>query len=373
MKTLVVRPDRLGDVILSTPVFSVLKRADPQGEVCAFVRQGVVPILKGLSSIDSFLVFDPEGEHRGWDGLLRLIKQLREKKLDRVIVLQSHPKIALALFLARIPIRVGPWSKIHSYLFYNRGMRQNRSRVTQHEADYNLELLQKIGLTPERLPTSIKISKEVQDQANHWLKENGWSEKKSGEIRVAVHPGMGGSALNWPFENYVSLIEKLLTEGKKVLVTLGPFEKNLAPAIRKLRTSKELLIFESDSIHGVDFLGGLYQQMDLVVAPSTGPLHLAVALERPVLSFYPNLRVQSQKRWGPYPPEELKNLGRAVVLEPETDCRKDDQCMQKLSVEQALDACHRLLSRSKSGLMEERWPNQNHQKQLQSGRPRDFV
>ena len=61
-------------------------------------------------------------------------------------MLQSQWRIALALFLASFRYRVGPLSKPHSFLFYNRGVRQRRSHVEMHEADYNLQLLRRLGI-----------------------------------------------------------------------------------------------------------------------------------------------------------------------------------------------------------------------------------
>ncbi|MGK5086220.1 glycosyltransferase family 9 protein, partial [Bdellovibrionota bacterium FG-2] len=73
----------------------------------------------------------------------------------------------------------------------------------------------------------------------------------------------------------------------------------------------------ADSL-GLDFLAGLFSAMQVVVAPSTGPLHLAVALGKPVVSFYPPIRVQSAKRWGPL-------LGEA--LSPDVSCGQDFRCL----------------------------------------------
>lgn len=175
---------------------------------------------------------------------------------------------------------------------------------------------------------------------------------------IVVHPGMGGSALNWPETHYIEFIRALLKEGKQVLLTGGPTEVSLLNRIGDaLGPLKEKAIFFSnnDPAGGVagtlQFFAGLISHASLVVAPSTGPLHLAVALDRPVLTFYPPIRVQSAIRWGPY----LKDESRASVLVPDVYCGQDFKClgnlcnyfpcMKSLTVTEALDQTGKQLDR----------------------------
>lgn len=356
MSTLVIRPDRLGDVILSTPVLEVLHQRRPGDRITVLVRSNVVPLLKGLPGVEDCIVFDPQGEHEGWSGFLKLVSQLRLRKFQVALVLQSHPRIAAAIFLARIPVRIGPLSKLHSYFFYNQGMRQHRSRVEKHETDYNLQLLEKLGIhaIPRQVATSVVLDSQNQKEARRWLGEQGF--QKGIKKWIAVHPGMGGSALNWPEDHYRQLIQALLQAGRGVMITTGPEEINLSRRLEAALSSfyskpnahsaveggvdGSLIFYRAERGDSLSFLAGVYSEMDLVVAPSTGPLHLAVALGRRVLTFYPTLRVQSAKRWGPY----VINPTQAVVLEPKLDCSKDSECMKSITVQEALQASHQLLS-----------------------------
>jgi len=167
-----------------------------------------------------------------------------------------------------------------------------------------------------------------------------------------VHPGMGGSALNWPEHHYVGFIRALLKEGRQVLLTAGPTE---APLVARIvqdlgELGEKLWVYANTGGDPVTFLGALYAQSALVVAPSTGPLHLAVALGRPVVTFYPPIRVQSALRWGPY----LKDEKRASILVPDVYCGEDFTCrgsvchyypcMKSLSVNEALEQANIQLS-----------------------------
>jgi ADP-heptose:LPS heptosyltransferase len=114
-----------------------------------------------------------------------------------------------------------------------------------------------------------------------------------------------------------------------VLVTAGPTEGKLLDRITEglgEDLKNEVMLYGGSASGPIDFLGGLYSWADLVVAPSTGPLHLAVALGRPVLTFYPPIRVQSAIRWGPY----VQDDSRATILVPEVYCGEDFKCRGNL-------------------------------------------
>jgi heptosyltransferase-3 len=344
LKILVIRPDRLGDVILSTPVLEVIKKHYPRSHLAVMVREQVAPLIRGLPWVDEVMVYDPDRKHKGLRGLRLLAAQIRKRDVRISVVLQSNFKVAAAVFLARVRYRIGPFSKLHSYFFYNRGVRQHRSQVEMHESDYNLQLLRRLGIRVGSRVVSSQVDVPVEDRAaaRAWLVERGW---KLEEPLIVVHPGMGGSALNWPETHYVDFVRALLQENRQVLLTAGPAEAALAERIGDaLGPLKEkLMVYVNRQSDPITVLGGLYSQASVVVAPSTGPLHLAVALGRPVVTFYPPIRVQSALRWGPY----LKDESRASVLVPENYCGEDFKCrgslchyfpcMKSLTVIQALE------------------------------------
>lgn len=326
-RILVIRTDKLGDVILSTPVFEVIKRHYSKSFLAVMVKENVMPVIKGISSIDQALIFDPEFRHSGVKGFIQLYKDIKKLQFDIAIVLKSNWKIALALFLARVRFRVGPFSKMYSFLFYNRGVRQKRSHVEMHEADYNLQLLRKIGIRvgTRNVETSVYVSEEAQLKAKSWLLENGWDNNKP---LIVVHPGMGGSALNWPEVHYQDLVKGLVKQGIQILLTAGPTEGVLLDRIESSlgEDKNKVIYFRGKLEQKVDFLAALILNSYLMIAPSTGPLHLAIALGKRVVTFYPPIRVQSALRWGPY----LRDESKASVLVPETYCGEDFKCLENL-------------------------------------------
>ena len=328
-RILVVRPDRLGDVLLSTPALEVLRRAYPKASISVLVQPRVAPALRGLSSVDEVIEFDPEVLHAGWSGFRRLVATFRQGRFDLAVVLQAPARVALALLVARIPLRLGPYSKWYSFLAYNRGMRQRRSQVEMHEADYNLQLLRPLGIQAgsRTVATRAAISAEARAEVDRWCISQG-VDLRSGSW-VAIHPGMGGSALNWPEAHYESLVATLLADGVGVILTGGPGEQQILDRFaERFSGQPRFRIYGGRAAPDVQRLAALYSGVRLVVAPSTGPLHLAVAAGRDVVAFYPPIRVQSAKRWGPYegPGVQAGRPQRAVVFTPEVYCGQEFRC-----------------------------------------------
>ena len=130
----------------------------------------------------------------------QLAKILKEINPDVAISFQAPWWVNFELFKARIPVRSGVRSQWHSFVFLNQGLRQKRSQATQHELQYNLDLvLQTLSLKPTRESLFFEIAKPA---------ELNILEKYSlqPESYIVVHPGMMGSALNWKQSQYIDYI-----------------------------------------------------------------------------------------------------------------------------------------------------------------------
>ncbi len=326
-RVLVVRPDRLGDVLLSTPVFEALKRHYPASHLTVMVRPAIAPLLRGSPFVDEVMTYEPEGRHRGFRGFFRLAREIRSGGFRVGVVLKSQARVAMALLMAGVRTRVGPLSKLHSFLVFNRGVRQRRSLVEMHEADYNLQLLRRLGVRvySRTIATGAAVTEEARIRAQAFLAPRA-GEKVSPRRWVAIHPGMGGSALNWPEPDYSALARELMTEPDTgVVITAGPLEKDLLgrfEAALGAESRPDSAIVRFFLGQEIEELAGLYSQIQVLVAPSTGPLHLAVALGKRVVSFYPAIRVQSAMRWGPYVSDE----SRASVFVPDAFCGQEFKC-----------------------------------------------
>src|SRR5688572_12793278 len=109
-KVLIVRTDRLGDVLLTTPLSSALRAADPKTQIAWLVRPYTAPVLKHNPDVDQILI-DSGGS------VSELVQQLKAEHVDTAIVSYPRFRTAWALWRAGIPLRIGPASKWYSLFF----------------------------------------------------------------------------------------------------------------------------------------------------------------------------------------------------------------------------------------------------------------
>ena len=234
---------------------------------------------------------------RAWS----MFRWFRQNSPEVAIFLHAPWWATMCAWLARVPIRMGRLSQWHSFLFLNHGVRQSRSVSDRHESDYNFDLIEhgfsKLGVKPTHDLNKVK---------RNYLKlaaPNPIGTVQSKGLRGrgyrVVHPGMGGSAMNWPSEYFVELIQKLAQEMEVVVTGTKADAKFLAP-IRQNVTHPRVrwMVDELSARELLDILS----QAHSVVAPSTGVLHLAASLGTPVLGIYSPRQVEHPKRWGPKGP-----------------------------------------------------------------------
>ena len=337
-RILLVRTDKIGDVTLTTPAIAALRKKLPAAHLVGLASSIGAEIYRSNPHLNETIELTEA--HKGFVGFFRLLMLIRRQRFDAVVVFQSRFTIAFLLCLSRIRFRVGPLSKWWSWLFFNRGRRQNRSAVEMHEADYNLQLLRLFDITvagtKER--TYLQVQPEAKRSAQRFFQEKGLS---NGKKTVAIHPGMAGSALNWPESNY-SYLGRSLSKHYNIVVTGGLSESALVERVFQNIAKNQSYLPDQPVVakfigeRGLAELIGILDQCDGVVAPSTGPMHLAVALGKKVVSVFSPIKVQSAVRWGPYGVNVGNNLGilpqdQASVLIPDVNCAEGFHC--------ALSAC----------------------------------
>lgn len=325
---LLVRTDNIGDLLLTTPSVASLKKKFPNSYITFLCRSYAAPILEKNPAISLVLKYDEYS-------FSELVKKIKELQVDVAIHFYIEPKSVLATFRAGIPVRIGPFSKLCSLLLNHR-IKQNRSQVEKHEAEYNFDLVKVCGAEFSLKSPEIFLSEEEKRRGKELIVniQNG-----SDEPPVIIHPGSKGSAQSWPLENFIKLSQLIGDSGKKVIFTFGKGEEMLVEKIKTLlnsgvASSSNIQIVPAGSLT-LRELASMISQSKLLISNSTGPLHMAVSLNRATLSFYPRLPiVTSAKRWGPYSPEKIH-----TVLFPE----KQNAPMSSISVETAYQSFKKIL------------------------------
>src|SRR5688572_14207780 len=122
-RILLVRTDKIGDVVLTTPAIAALRKKFPEAKILGLVSTTASEIYRLNPHLNGHIVLDPE-LYTGFLGFWRLVRRLRQERFEVAVVFQARLKVGLALVFAGIRYRIGPFSKWWSWLCYNLGRRQ---------------------------------------------------------------------------------------------------------------------------------------------------------------------------------------------------------------------------------------------------------
>jgi len=326
VNALFVRVDNIGDLILTLPAEKAWLRSFAGSQVkwvisekVQFIGKQIDPSGRRFISVSAQPGTFSEKIRRS-DELAELLRGLN---IDVAVVFFAPWWVARAIKKAGIEKRIGVASKPWAWFYYNHPVRQKRSRAERHEAQYNLQLiqvaLQLLGKPKEKLTfsgqeTHVEVSEEQRSRADNILSLYG----VQGEFYV-IHPGMAGSARNWPSLYYGQLAKRLLEKGFQVVITGTPSDQEIVDetGLEKIPGVVSLV-----GKTPADLIFAVLERAKAVIAPSTGVAHMAAAVGTQVVGIYSPVRVQAPRRWAPLGP-------RVQVLAPVVQCPGQLRCLGK--------------------------------------------
>ena len=272
-------------------------------------------------------------------GVRHLADQLRRHNFDAALLLHPTPRLALACRLAGIPVRIGTGYRAYSLLF-NRRVYQHRKNSDRHELDLNLQLAQAIGAQLQPVEFHLAVPEQAVQRVHELLAELGVTARQP---YVVLHPGSGGSALDWPSQYFAKLAIQIKRQLKCAVIVTGSTEERAL--IDKIASNADHSIFRLDGRLNLKELAALLMRSRLTIANSTGPLHLAVAVGAPVIGIYCPIEACSPTRWGPYGREESVIMPQVPRCErcANEGCRYLN-CMEMVSVQQVFALAAKKLS-----------------------------
>jgi heptosyltransferase-3 len=315
-KVIVTRTDHLGDVILSLPVFASLKKCFPNCKTIALVGDYTADAAASSPYVDKVITYTPK------EPILATLKKFRSERPDAIVLLFPRFKIAVAGFLARIPIRVGTAYRWYSFLF-NKRIHEHRKYSVKNEADYNLNLLEVLGCNEKVLNITLNVNETASKKVDAFLDQVCVSNF------VVVHPGTGGSALEWGAANFRELVKNITnTMSMNVIVTGVESER---PICKGISEGIGNAINAAGKFSLLEFIA-LLSKAELVISNSTGPIHLAAAVGTPVIGIYPNKKPMTPVRWAPL-------THNKKILTP----RNDSDKLSTITVDEVLQATREFL------------------------------
>ncbi len=323
-KILVVQLRRLGDVILTTPALSALKKRYPSATLDFLVEAPGAEAVAGHPAIDEVLVYDAEGPF----GALAWALKVRARRYDWVIDFLANPRTALLTALSGAAVKAGPAHVRRAWAY---DLKMVQSPQTVYAALEKVRWLAPLGVTPADAPAlpQLFLAPRPARVANV----------------VGLVPPSRQVTRRWPAESYAKL-GRLLRErhGCSFKVFWGPGEKALADEVARGIGAGAEVIPETKTI------GALARELAecrVVVSNCAGPKHVALALGVPTVTIHGS---SDPAAWTPVHPDHLavRLDGLECIGCRSNECRYQLECMTQLPPERVLPAVERLLSRTEA-------------------------
>ena len=328
-KILVIRVDGIGDLLNSTPAIALLRKNYPSAQITVLARPLNAPILVGNPDVDRVLIFARDAEHRSLKARLHFYRAVRRERFQLVVAMQTAMWSHLVAFLSGAPYRLGRYQKrFRSTLTH--AWRGKYPKGETHEVDRNLELVRLIceGKGTRRLKFYLSPD-EIADAKAHLTS---W-KIQTDTFLIGIHPGGSSFDKRWPEKRYAELADRLTQQyNAKILLLRGPDETALTDSIQHAMQS-EAIVHAPETIRE---LGALLSCCNLVVCNDSGPMHLAAALEVPMVAIFgPTDHVA----WHPLS-ENASIVRRDMPCWPCSahKCKIGWECTKKLPVEPVWDA-----------------------------------
>lgn len=337
---LIVRTDRIGDVVLSLPLASIIKKHFPSAKVTFLLRSYTAPLVANNPDIDEVIILK---ENDGKASIKENVDTLKNK-FDLCITAFPTFRIALILFLSRIKTRIGSGYRWYSFLF-NKKVYEHRKYAHHHELEFNVRLLKQIGIDENVNRGNVEFKLAPLNGSSKVIeKDFKFFGIDSQEKIIVVHPGSGGSSVDLPFDMLKELIEKTSSDPEvEILITGSKPEAELCQRLVVNERTKNLA-----GKYQLPELIALIDKADLMIANSTGPIHIAAALGKYVIGFYPWIVSCSEERWGPY-------TNKKIIFKPaiqsgqknKEDYRREN-LMRTINVDEVWESVKSILAKTGS-------------------------
>ena len=303
-RALVTKLRHHGDVLLTSPVFTVLKRAAPLVEIDALVYRETAPMLDGHPAIAQVHTIDRSWKERGIaaqaQGEWALLRELRARRYDLLVHLTEHPRgLTLARLLrprfavARAPVKnIALWRR-HFTHFY-----RVPERTERHMVEQNLDALRRIGIYPGEDERKLVLvpSADAERRIETLLSQH----RLAPRAFVQVHAGSRWLFKCWQPERTAALIDRIVADGLAVAMTGAPDarERALNEAIVALLTpaTREKTVDLTGQL-SLPELGALAARARAFAGVDSAPMHIAAAVGTPTLALF---GPSSEIAWGPW-------------------------------------------------------------------------
>jgi heptosyltransferase-1 len=332
-RILIVKMSSLGDIILSLPMLRSIRRRFPGAEIGWVVESPFRDVLLGNSDLDRLFVIDTGSLRSRLASVRRVLREIRSRRFDVVIDTQGWIKSQSICLLSGARSMIG--LKKRNELGFHMIRNGIELRGDAHMADLFLDVAGLLGADERTRSFEIPISEGDRAYVDRALAAAGWKP----DCRVAVlQPGSSWESKRWDPGKFAEVGRALSRElDLRVVVARGPGEESLARAVARELGTQGI----ASPPTSIGQLAALLERSQLYVGTDSGPMHLAAALDVPIVALF---GPSDPGKFGPW-------ARRAEVVQGNLACRPcldrhcrfgTTECMTSLSVGEVLEAAHRV-------------------------------
>jgi lipopolysaccharide heptosyltransferase II len=323
-KILFFKPGAIGDLLQSLPALKAIRQKFPSAHITIMVSPGIETLVQGTSVADRVQVFDKSKLKQGLRGLIDFGLQLRRERYDLFVDMQTSLRSKMMRFLSGAPLTLG----------YKKQRRHGPKTRRLHAGENFLETLRPLGISGPLESIELPVTSAAKEAVGRFLAAQRIDMSRP---LVALNCSVGAArpARNWFPERFAELADRLIQElGANVVFVGSGEDQALVSGVMAAMRTKAL---SATGELPLDQSAALLAQCKCVVSSDTGPLHLATAVQTPVVGLYGST---DPLRTGPI------GAGHQVLIKklPCVPCEKKDcplgtrACMADISVAEVFDA-----------------------------------
>jgi len=319
-RIIIAKVNQIGDVTMSLPLASALKKADPSCTIIFLGRAYTKALIEAYRDVDEFANWDIL-KHQGLSTL----------GADIIINITQEKEVYQAGSAASIPIRIGTLRKWYAWSTCTHWVNFTRNGSSLHETQLDMKYLKPFGLQSDYSLHEIMALRQFKEIpcTSPFLKL-----LDSQRFNLILHPKTKGQHKEWPVNRFVELINILPSDKYNIFITGSAEEGAAMLQVLPVLSNVHNLTGKT----GLNDLVELIAQADGLIAASTGPVHIAANLKKWTLGLYTKRQPHYAVRWGPIGP-------RAQTLTSELHCSYCQRnsmtvciCLERISAEEVFTA-----------------------------------
>jgi lipopolysaccharide heptosyltransferase II len=282
---LCIRLDTIGDVVMTTPAIRALKQ--DKRRITLMTSSAGSRIVPLISEVDQLIIYDSPWlkatEQRiNSQPEFEMIEKLRQAQFDAAVIFtvysQNPLPSAFLCYMAGIPLRLAHCHENPYQLLTDWIKDPEPDQFIRHEVRRQLDLVASIGCEIDDTRMKLEVDRHSMLRVQSLLEEIGMSERW-----VVIHPGATAISRRYPPEQFAVVAETLVEQGIQVVFTGTGSEQDLVRAIQARMTQPSFSLVDRLNLSE---LTALLSLAPLLISNNTGPVHIAAAVQTPVVDLY---------------------------------------------------------------------------------------